>query len=494
MRTTKAGRPPARRAAVLFLTVAIAGIVYAATLRSGQDWGGDFAMYIMHARNIAEGIPYGQTGYIINPSVPSLGPRTYPPVYPMLLSPIYRFFGMDFRAMKLELVVMFALFLGVLCVAFGRNRAPGFSVALVLFVAANPLFWEFKDHIRSDIPFLLFSYAALAAIDRGVDRGGAAGGRAGEGLVAGALVYLAYGTRLVGIVILPCLVLLDLLRHRRLTVFSLAALLAFVPLAAAQTGLMAPDRAYTSQISIAPSTAATNLVMHVRSLSLVFDNGYVQAPRLALFALLACLAVTGYVARLRTRITVWEIFAPAYLATLLLWTARADRFVFPLIPLLAVYALEGLSLVLQGRPRTVRIAAISSAAIVVLAGYASRYTTLDLIRFEDGVHTAEARTLFDFITSSTDPADVIVFRKPRVMTLFTDRRAAVFHEPESDAAMWAFLDGIDAAFLVVSEEDPPYWAGFVERQRDRLERVFGTPRFAVYATEHARRRATGGGL
>jgi hypothetical protein len=73
--------------AAALLILAIAGF-QVATIRSGQDWGDDFAMYILHARNIAQGRDYAATGYIYNPDYPSLGPVTYPPVFPLLLSPI----------------------------------------------------------------------------------------------------------------------------------------------------------------------------------------------------------------------------------------------------------------------------------------------------------------------------------------------------------------------------------------------------------------------
>ena len=51
--------------AVLFIVIA-----QVLTVREGHNWGGDFAQYILHARNIVEGRPYAQTGYIYNPSNP----------------------------------------------------------------------------------------------------------------------------------------------------------------------------------------------------------------------------------------------------------------------------------------------------------------------------------------------------------------------------------------------------------------------------------------
>ena len=42
----------------LVLLLAVIGAFYVLTLRQGHRWGDDFAMYILHARNIAEGRAY----------------------------------------------------------------------------------------------------------------------------------------------------------------------------------------------------------------------------------------------------------------------------------------------------------------------------------------------------------------------------------------------------------------------------------------------------
>jgi hypothetical protein len=78
--------------------VAMVGVFYLVTIREGHRWGGDFSMYIHHAKNIVEGIDYRDTGYIYNPFYPSLGPKTYPPVFPLLLSPIYKWFGLKLKS------------------------------------------------------------------------------------------------------------------------------------------------------------------------------------------------------------------------------------------------------------------------------------------------------------------------------------------------------------------------------------------------------------
>ena len=74
------------------LLVAI-GTFHTATVRQGHLWADDFAMYVHHAQNLVEGRSYTDTGYIFASVV--VGPKYYPPIFPILLAPIYRVSGLN---------------------------------------------------------------------------------------------------------------------------------------------------------------------------------------------------------------------------------------------------------------------------------------------------------------------------------------------------------------------------------------------------------------
>ncbi len=59
-----------------WLIVTVTGIAawHLLTIRAGHDWGDAFSLYIQHAKNIVEGRPYADTGYLYNPSLPVLSP------------------------------------------------------------------------------------------------------------------------------------------------------------------------------------------------------------------------------------------------------------------------------------------------------------------------------------------------------------------------------------------------------------------------------------
>src|SRR3989442_13564938 len=144
----------------------LVGVFYLATIRDGQDWPDDFSQYIQHALNIAEGTPYAGTGYSYSPYKPGIGPRTHPPGFPLLLAPVIKGFGLKLRPMKVLVIGLFVGALLVMVALFRGDLPPPYMAALVLVTGLNPFFWEFKDQVLSDIPFLFFVLLSLYLFTR----------------------------------------------------------------------------------------------------------------------------------------------------------------------------------------------------------------------------------------------------------------------------------------------------------------------------------------
>src|SRR5262245_47077561 len=201
--------------------VLLVGGLYLATLRPGHEWDDDYSLYVAHARNLAEGRPYADTGYVYNPHFPSYSPRTYPPVFPLLLAPVYRAFGLDLAAMKAFVVLLYVAFLGVLAALLRRRLRAPYALACLLLVGLNPYLWQLTDRLLSERPFLLFAYLTLGLMDRACAAREQQQRAWGWALLAGLAAYLAFGTRTAGVVLVPSLFAVELLRRRRLGVVSL---------------------------------------------------------------------------------------------------------------------------------------------------------------------------------------------------------------------------------------------------------------------------------
>jgi len=186
------------------LLVAI-GTIHLCTLRPGHDWGGDFGMYIHHAMNIAEGVAYADTGYVYNPSYSAIGPPTYPPVCPLLLAPVCLAFGLNFTAIKLVMVASLILFLGFMFLCFRKELPFPHVAAIVALVGLNHFSMGDANSIGSDLPFMALLYAALVLIQKAYSGAEKTPPQWAYLLPAAVLMYLAFGTRTLGGLLLPSL-------------------------------------------------------------------------------------------------------------------------------------------------------------------------------------------------------------------------------------------------------------------------------------------------
>lgn len=117
----------------------------------------DFAAYVMHAANLVEGRPYSAIHYVPNTQAPWVSPvNGYPPVYPLLLAPVYWRLGMNLRAMKTVTVGTFVIFLAAFALWVKPLVSSGPRVVVVGLVGLSPAFWSYRDLISSEFPYLMF--------------------------------------------------------------------------------------------------------------------------------------------------------------------------------------------------------------------------------------------------------------------------------------------------------------------------------------------------
>jgi hypothetical protein len=462
------------------------GVAYLGTVRPGHDWGDDFGLYLRHARNLAEGVPYADTGYVYNPALASLSPRTYPPVLPLLLAPVYAWAGLDLVAMKVAVVLLLLAFLWVLYRLVRHDLPLPCILAALLLVGLNPYVWTHRDRVLSEIPFLLFSGLALLWLDRADKRMRPFATRLRYTLLAGIAVYLAFGTRTIGIVFVPAVLLHELIVRRRPGLVSVGVVFAFALGLLLQRAVLPFDGSYLDQLRLDPGLYLRNAAGLPHAFGAFLDNGYVAPLRLVLLGALLLLAAVGYSERWRTRRTACEVVVVLYGLAVVAWpSAQGDpRFLLPILPLWLMYAWHGVlaMAVHLHRPELAGRLTVGLTA-VVLACYAGRFTQLEGGPRREGIGKAETTALFDFVRTHTEPDAVLLFQKPRALALFTGRRASAHHTPPDDRDLWQHLDAIGATHVVVGRvfpESHAYLQRFVARHPDRLRPVYANADFTVY--------------
>ena len=123
---------------------------------------------------------------------------------------------------------IFFLFL-VLFVYILKDELPfRYLLALVLIIGFNPFFYSFKNNVVSDLTFLFMVYLNFSVIHAIYQKDHPQRSLIKYGLLLGAIMYLPYGTRSIGIIIPISLIIFDFIKSRRLTKCTAIAVLVFL--------------------------------------------------------------------------------------------------------------------------------------------------------------------------------------------------------------------------------------------------------------------------
>lgn len=152
--------------------------------------GGDAINYILLAKSIATGHGFADI------NIPGFPPHTqYPPILPLILSPVFYLYGFNFVLMRL-IVVLFAIgSVWMVKRIFERESDKGIGIFLALITGTNFYFLFFAKELMTEVPYMFLSLLAIFCLDRYSSE--KAGGRY---LVFGSiLLSIAYLTRMIGI-------------------------------------------------------------------------------------------------------------------------------------------------------------------------------------------------------------------------------------------------------------------------------------------------------
>lgn len=442
------------------------GVVCMVNHFSGHDWGDDFTLYLRQA----QALTIGNVGQVIsdnkftvdNSGWHTFSPYAYPWGWPLLMAPLYAFFGLNYEVFKFLEVVLFCLFL-LAFFAIVRRRAGGLAATLlVLLIGLSPIYIGGTDTVLSDIPYLCFVGVTLWWMDRCRLGGGlrAPSSRA-QFVIMGLLLAFSFNIRREGIFLLFAFAALHLsalaapaegsrwvnvLREvdwRKASVpyatFGLAVV-AFhlvLPTMLAQripgTGFEnVPARLVYYQGILAEQVGLQNPGSAVQ----LFGSEHMG--RLALVYLVA-LAGIGLILSLRYR---WQedvglaTFLSCSALLTLIFPTQEPRYFYAVTPFLAYFAYQALPMLARfasaGRRPVVGIASAASAlaflGLVTLNARDvvsnSRYH-FDYAYIVNGPETPAAQEMFAAVKDRTRADDVILFFRSRAMTFYTDRRATM---------------------------------------------------------------------
>ena len=414
-----------------------------------QDWGGDFAGYILQARSIAEdGVSsfVSASRFVVeNSTSQSFAPVTYPWGFPLLLAPAYALFGLDMIALKCVPLLFHLLLLALLWFGFAPYHPGPWRIALVALFAFNPYLLTFLNRILSDVPFLFFSTLTVLVMVRIVVDRRRIISPAGDAILLGTLLAASFFIRSNGALLLPTLLFVQLIRSRQAPrtrktvrpdtflpyVWFALCLIVWRALFPNESG---PSVNVFTHASL--YTIKRNILFYWQAPA-DFFLGF-PVPRVLFIATFPLLLVGAWKRRGRDYpIVVYSVL------TALLYVAwpytQGLRYAMPLLPFFVSFTLSGL----QGaqpsareRARVGSMAARLLPAMIVLffMGRATIGMAWEarggIEAIPPGPYQKASRELFSYVRDETPTESVILFFKPRVMLLYTGRRSLLIDRPE----------------------------------------------------------------
>lgn len=463
-------------------------LVYGLTLQNSQDWGGDWALYVAHAANLATGEAYVDTPYFTN-QWSFLAPAIYPPVLPLALAALHRVFELNLVAFKFVYILSFA---GSLVLAFHcfKQRASSLgALSILLVLALNPFFWRFKEAILSDVPFLMVCLLNLRLMQVLYQREAEGNGfkrLLPRALALGLCMYLGYGLREVGIVLPLTALAYELLVLRRLTVVSWGSLPILLLCAWSQHSLLQgalADPRIAQQLAelsteegreyshfnffhFEPSFLWGQFWLYKRTLWGFYCHGIGEPPRLIaelgrlLTHTVTALALLGYALSLRRGISVLEIFCAGYFLVILSFSGfHGIRYLIPLLPFGVYYACLGARWIPQKLSLHLRTPLYAGLALTVLTLNGYSFARGPSLRLEQGVYGTAAQELWDYFAQHAEPDDIVVSRKPRVVGLMTQLSSCTFPKIRHNENYTQYFEiiGVDYVLnLQILPNETPY--------------------------------------
>lgn len=450
-------------------------------MQNGHGWGDDFAMYIHHAKNITEGKPYAETGYIFNDLAPTYSPDHYPPGFPLILSAVYAVWGLNYDAMHVVLILFLIWFLWMMYVLL-KNKLPFLFIVLVIAIAGfSPGAWGLNDEIVSDLPAACFVLLFFYVLEK---KDFLSSGK--FILFAATTAYISYSIRATGILLIPSAILVSIIRNKKADRQLFFSLLIFAGLAFLQSLLTGSGKGYYYMLQHGYVEKgnlmdywfgiANNYLSAFKNLTYYGDGAH--TPINIFFGnLLFVLFVCGYYLKCRENFSSWEIFFVLYLGVIILFPGyQGFRYILPLLPFYLFYIFY----VLSKLPFAVSGIFTSAFIISVIVLYFNFYKTIPDKWAHYRMTQPATFEAFDFMRTRLPEDAVVMATKPRLVSLYTNKKATVYPDrPEN--VFYQNMEELHVNYIFTSYIDKyQFPRQQAEADTSKFEKLFSNQQFAVY--------------
>lgn len=409
-----------------------------------HDWGGDFSLYISQARalidhNLEQILKINGYG-VKNSTYPYYSPVLALWGWPILLALPVKVVGYNYVWYKFYVM---CFFIGIVSLSFALLKKkigviPGLLISLCL--GLNPILIFHTQSILAGFPYLFFLLLSILLYEYLEQR---AGVKIWMSILAAFVFFFTSIIRSEGVLLIGAATIVFILGYiksgynklyfKKNSWFLILGLAFFV---------------YHTIYSIIFPTTPTSHIEHFKlvNLNTILSNvmncvnsiSHCLSSYLGfLFTSLSIpLVLVGLYTRRKKDVLI-VIYLIMHLTLLIIWPHHEPRYIYMLIPFYFYFLYVGLlSLKMKIKFKDFKIS-FAVVSLIILSSLLSIDYYKNIIskswksKIIEGPETKHATDMFSFINANTSMNDVIVFFKPRVMSLYTGRKSLIVHNEVS---------------------------------------------------------------
>lgn len=400
----------------------------------GQSWGDDFSLYINQARSIIDGTVEktveNNRFAVRNSTVSTFSPEAYPWGFPLLLSPFYWIFGIDFRVFKiLETILLIASLFVFDRLLSDKLKNPE-RLLIVSLIGLNQTFILHTNDVLAEIPFLFFSALTLYVIQQAAK----INFPIVLNFLIGGLMLFTFFIRSEGIALVGALFLYQIFIEKQLSKINFYSLVKFVSphmvfmLFYFLSKTIFPT-GFTSHLGFLENFSIETSIHHTEIIFTLLGLFLYDGINVINLILVILFFIIGIIYRWKKDflfIAYWIII----LCILFIWPYFYNRYMYSLIPLFCYFFARGFGFVSEwvvGRNFSVYL-------LLLLLGlnlFSLVEKTVDHnndVYITYGPESADSKAMYGFIESNVAQDEVVVFPFPRVINLYTLRKSIFEYE------------------------------------------------------------------
>lgn len=417
----------------LLLTICLLLPLAFLNIKASHDWGDDFAMYLIEADHIAKHKDPAQSGFMINPNA-MMGPQSYPVGFPLILAPVLKKYGLNFRVLNIyqSLMLICTLLFGFLFLC--RHFSVFNSLLMTLAIAYNPVILGFKTEILSDISFWGCVNIVLCLVYYGKTT-------PLWMLFTGALLGFSIHIRSIGFAVLMSFILYQFLNDFKNRSFAgqgksyLMFCLGFTLLYAGLRLLYPLNSSYQYFEGELVNTSANHLSYNLESISNFFKaanlTDYYFVTHLCAYTFLIFSLIGFFIEVKENTLSFVNVLTVIFFGVVILYHFgdAGIRLIIPLLFIFFYYFAVAFKKVLSALQFNYKVISLTGCVLL----FCTYYLPFQKMRAEtsnilEGPCTPESAQVFDFMKRNGIINKNVGFERPRALALFTGNNSVHLSE------------------------------------------------------------------